>query len=178
MSCASAGLALPANSASVSLVRHIMRSARPTPSHRRALRRRPQSMAGVEGFEPPNGGIKTRCLTTWRHPSIRTARAETVRGRASYSRINRAARAQALVHGEVFSPRATKLRPASGTCAARRSASMAVAQRGEHAGPGSGQPRRRHIAPANRAPRRPRDSAPAPPARSRCGRPTQKRRVL
>src|ERR1700722_10667796 len=26
-------------------------------------------MAGVEGFEPPNGGIKTRCLTTWRHPS-------------------------------------------------------------------------------------------------------------
>src|SRR5580700_802537 len=28
------------------------------------------SMAGVEGFEPPNGGIKTRCLTTWRHPSI------------------------------------------------------------------------------------------------------------
>jgi hypothetical protein len=26
-------------------------------------------MAGVEGFEPPNGGIKTRCLTTWRHPT-------------------------------------------------------------------------------------------------------------
>ena len=26
-------------------------------------------VAGVEGFEPPNGGIKTRCLTTWRHPS-------------------------------------------------------------------------------------------------------------
>jgi hypothetical protein len=25
-------------------------------------------LAGVEGFEPPNGGIKTRCLTTWRHP--------------------------------------------------------------------------------------------------------------
>ncbi len=24
--------------------------------------------SGVEGFEPPNGGIKTRCLTTWRHP--------------------------------------------------------------------------------------------------------------
>jgi hypothetical protein len=22
----------------------------------------------VEGFEPPNGGTKTRCLTTWRHP--------------------------------------------------------------------------------------------------------------
>jgi hypothetical protein len=25
-------------------------------------------MAGVKGFEPLNGGIKTRCLTTWRHP--------------------------------------------------------------------------------------------------------------
>jgi len=28
-----------------------------------------EELAGVEGFEPPNGGIKTRCLTTWRHPS-------------------------------------------------------------------------------------------------------------
>ncbi len=24
---------------------------------------------GVEGFEPPNGGTKNRCLTTWRHPN-------------------------------------------------------------------------------------------------------------
>ena len=24
---------------------------------------------GVEGFEPPDGGTKNRCLTTWRHPS-------------------------------------------------------------------------------------------------------------
>ena len=24
---------------------------------------------GVEGIEPPNGGTKNRCLTTWRHPS-------------------------------------------------------------------------------------------------------------
>ena len=23
---------------------------------------------GVEGFEPPNGGTKTRSLTTWRYP--------------------------------------------------------------------------------------------------------------
>ena len=30
----------------------------------------------MEGFEPPNGGIKTRCLTTWRHPSICASRAE------------------------------------------------------------------------------------------------------
>jgi hypothetical protein len=26
-------------------------------------------MAGVAGFEPANAGIKSRCLTTWRHPS-------------------------------------------------------------------------------------------------------------
>ena len=26
-------------------------------------------MAGVAGFEPANGGIKTRCLATWRHPN-------------------------------------------------------------------------------------------------------------
>ena len=25
-------------------------------------------MAGVEGFEPPNAGTRTQCLTTWRHP--------------------------------------------------------------------------------------------------------------
>lgn len=25
-------------------------------------------LAGVEGFEPPNGGTKIRCLTTWRYP--------------------------------------------------------------------------------------------------------------
>ena len=25
-------------------------------------------MAGVLGFEPRNAGIKTLCLTTWRHP--------------------------------------------------------------------------------------------------------------
>src|SRR6187401_725087 len=30
----------------------------------------PGKLAGVEGFEPPNGGIKTRCLTAWRHPSV------------------------------------------------------------------------------------------------------------
>lgn len=28
-----------------------------------------QKLAGVAGFEPTNGGIKTRCLTTWRHPN-------------------------------------------------------------------------------------------------------------
>ena len=27
-------------------------------------------MAGMGGFEPPHDGIKTRCLTTWRHPNF------------------------------------------------------------------------------------------------------------
>ena len=27
-------------------------------------------LAGAEGFEPPNGGTRIRCLTTWRHPKI------------------------------------------------------------------------------------------------------------
>ena len=27
-----------------------------------------QFMAGVQGFEPQNGGIKTRCLTAWLYP--------------------------------------------------------------------------------------------------------------
>ena len=26
------------------------------------------SFTGVEGFEPANGGVKVRCLTTWRYP--------------------------------------------------------------------------------------------------------------
>jgi hypothetical protein len=60
---------LPANSASVSLVLISLRAARSLPPAS------PGELAGVEGFEPPNGGIKTRCLTTWRHPSI-SARAE------------------------------------------------------------------------------------------------------
>ena len=27
-------------------------------------------MAGMAGFEPAHDGVKVRCLTTWRHPSI------------------------------------------------------------------------------------------------------------
>ena len=26
-------------------------------------------LAGMGGFEPANGGVKVRCLTTWRHPN-------------------------------------------------------------------------------------------------------------
>ena len=28
-------------------------------------------LAGVPGFEPGNGGIKTRCLTAWRYSNIK-----------------------------------------------------------------------------------------------------------
>lgn len=27
-------------------------------------------MAGEGGIEPPNGGIKIRCLTAWLHPNV------------------------------------------------------------------------------------------------------------
>ena len=26
--------------------------------------------AGIEGFEPPNAGIRIQCLTAWRYPNI------------------------------------------------------------------------------------------------------------
>ena len=29
-----------------------------------------RDLAGAGGIEPPNGGIKIRCLTAWRRPSI------------------------------------------------------------------------------------------------------------
>ena len=30
-------------------------------------------LAGAGGFEPPYGGIKIRCLTTWLRPTVRHA---------------------------------------------------------------------------------------------------------
>src|SRR6266478_8975754 len=33
--------------------------------------RRPDWLAGAPGFEPGNGGIKIRCLTTWLRPKER-----------------------------------------------------------------------------------------------------------
>ena len=27
-------------------------------------------LAGVEGFEPSNVGVRVPCLTTWRHPNV------------------------------------------------------------------------------------------------------------
>src|ERR1700728_3584923 len=77
---------------------------------RRALEARRSSvkLAGEEGFEPPNGGIKTRCLTTWRHPSIRIAGFGG--GRASYSRGSFTARPQAArtrASGRARAPRSS-----------------------------------------------------------------------
>ena len=63
MSCASCGLALPANTAIVE---------RSIPESLVLHEPRLSLMAGAEGFEPPNGGIKTRCLTTWRRPNYTT----------------------------------------------------------------------------------------------------------
>src|SRR3954453_10357743 len=35
----------------------------------RPNRERPDCLAGAGGFEPPHGGIKIPCLTTWRRPN-------------------------------------------------------------------------------------------------------------
>jgi hypothetical protein len=35
---------------------------------------RPDWLAGAPGFEPGNGGIKIRCLTTWLRPNVPAAR--------------------------------------------------------------------------------------------------------
>ena len=37
-------------------------------------------LAGAGGFEPPHGGIKIHCLTTWRRPNNRNAAGPTCRG--------------------------------------------------------------------------------------------------
>ncbi|GAC12917.1 hypothetical protein GLIP_0265 [Aliiglaciecola lipolytica E3] len=36
-----------------------------------------RKLAGVAGFEPTNGGIKTRCLTAWLYPNKNGAEGET-----------------------------------------------------------------------------------------------------
>ncbi len=38
-------------------------------------------MAGAAGFEPTDGGIKTRCLTTWRRPYYKHPTGENWQGR-------------------------------------------------------------------------------------------------
>ena len=38
------------------------------------VRNASEALAGAEGIEPSNAGIKIRCLTAWRRPSMRMAR--------------------------------------------------------------------------------------------------------
>src|SRR5215510_3099994 len=42
-------------------------------THPDIARQRPHWLAGAPGFEPGNGGIKIRCLTTWLRPIARAA---------------------------------------------------------------------------------------------------------
>src|ERR1700679_1524124 len=58
----------------------------------------PQKLAGVEGFEPPYGGIKTRCLTAWRHPNESTI--------SELARAGSQPAANLSSKGESFNPRA------------------------------------------------------------------------
>src|SRR2546423_7452759 len=41
--------------------------------------RRPECLAGAGGIEPPNGGIKIRCLTAWLRPNRLNRNARTMR---------------------------------------------------------------------------------------------------
>src|SRR5258708_40140036 len=117
MSWARTGLALPANSARVSLV--LTLSARratstdSTPQPAALGERRSRVLAGVGGFEPPNDGIKTRCLTPWRHPSI-CPPLQKGGGRASYSRLRHTARVAAALatgRGSSLAPRSSPSDP-------------------------------------------------------------------
>jgi len=60
MPSASSGFALPANTEMDGDSNSLLSEDDIDPFH---------ELAGVEGFEPPYGGIKTRCLTAWRHPN-------------------------------------------------------------------------------------------------------------
>jgi len=67
-----------------------------------------QELAGVEGFEPPYGGIKTRCLTAWRHPNLNNSNQHARDGGAQPA-------ASLSSKGESFSPRAKNAVHAAGT---------------------------------------------------------------
>jgi hypothetical protein len=62
-------------------------------------------MAGEEGFEPPNAGTKTQCLTTWPLPNTGAFRARHTRrneqnARGDYTRLR--AFYQAHRHHKLF----------------------------------------------------------------------------
>src|SRR6516164_9726537 len=134
MSCDNAGVALPANSASVSLVLIRLCAARPLPPASTC------ELAGVEGFEPPNGGIKTRCLTTWRHPSTRARAQNSAGAHLTAASGSLPALPKLLVHRRSVKSPSDEAHPAVGH--ARRQpfrVRCALACR-EDAGAGAGQP--------------------------------------
>ena len=55
-------------------------------------------MAGVAGFEPAHAGIKTRCLTAWRHPiCLTTETVMSVHSAATFFALQPAADKKAFV---------------------------------------------------------------------------------
>src|SRR5262245_51317851 len=67
------------------------------------------AVAGVEGFEPPNGAIKTRCLTAWRHPRAIVSGALAARARigsapATATGSGRASRTQSSAQAGARAP--------------------------------------------------------------------------
>src|SRR5215831_7082632 len=135
MSCDNAGVALPANSASVSLVLINLCAARSlSPASACEL-------AGVEGFEPPYGGIKTRCLTTWRHPST-LARTETSAGaHLTAASGPLPAQPQLLVHRRSVKSACDEAHPAVGHARRQAFGIRRVRARREDARAGAGQSR-------------------------------------
>src|SRR5690606_19916655 len=98
MSCASCVLALPANT--TMLLSDII-----------SLPLSPGCVAGAPGFEPGNGGIKTRCLTTWLRPKgiqrrpVQTARDDSAP--AVRQTRKRVVRSFGVVEGRKHAPSGT-----------------------------------------------------------------------
>src|ERR1700681_3293016 len=66
-------------------------------------------LAGVEGFEPPYGGIKNRWPTAWPHPHLESTISET-------SGVETQPVANLSSNGESFSPLAEKACNPGGNC--------------------------------------------------------------
>src|SRR5581483_9355756 len=101
-------------------------------------------VAGVEGFEPPNGGIKTRCLTTWRHPSI-NYRGPTDRHLTSSNIIPAPRLRQHLMHRRNIQPTGNIARPAIRHPRRQARRINPRGTRREDTGTRSSQPRRREL---------------------------------
>jgi hypothetical protein len=131
-----------------------------------AVNQTKKKLAGVAGFEPTNGGIKTRCLTTWRHPSI-----------SNSINPSRPAPAATRARGRHSAPvqRNSSSDPARAPRGAPRRSRWHRARRYRNPFRLAGLVQ---TFPASRALPRPRGIAHALLARSRSDRPPEKRRVL